>query len=162
MSTESLRDITLTATVVIFSSNMDLVIGHKHKKFHRIMPPGGKFEPLQDKDILGTALRETREEVWLVLFPGTGVFLDRNARPVSYAEYVETSSFEFPGKKESAIDHLFYFRLHDNSLHFNLENESRGIFFDRKTIQKEEVEIGWLTYGLPFLNIKNAILRVMR
>ena len=51
-----------------------------HNKLQMLIPVGGKRE-YKDRDMQDTGNRETAEEAGLALFPGTGVFLDRNGEP---------------------------------------------------------------------------------
>lgn len=67
---------TQTATVAIFSPDMREVLLIFNTKIGGLVPVGGKFDYTRDRDIADTALREAQEEAKIVLFPGSGIFLD--------------------------------------------------------------------------------------
>lgn len=163
MSIQSPLDMMMTATVCIFSPDMKEIIVKIHTKLNRIMPPWGKFDSHKDMTLLDTALRETREELWLALFPWTGVFLDVDGNPIIDAEPVQRDDFVMLGDSSiQGTDHLFFFRLHD-PIQFDIWGEgSRGYFFTKGQIERERWELEGNMYQLFFRSIRDAVLRVMQ
>lgn len=100
MSTQLREEIVPTATIAIFSPNMRRVLVIVNEKIDGIVPLGGKFDPQKDLHIYDTAFREVKEEGRILLFPGAGVFLDKDGKPVNDQPIIQESSFVFPdGKK---------------------------------------------------------------
>ena len=162
--TES-SEIIQTATVVIFSSDMRNIIVVINKKLNSILPPGGKFDPEKDNNILDTALREVLEEIGLVLSPKIGNFLDKNWVEIIIPEPVLVESFQFINGSGSAQDSLFFFRLHA-SLNFTLKNEMQWFFVNREFLLKERMTLGIDDYQMLLSNeqsgMRKMILNIVR
>lgn len=162
MSTESQNGLVRTATVVIFSAEMTGALVVVNRKLNRILPPWGKFDIHQDIDIIDTMLREIREEIRLVLFPATGVFLNKMGIPMIDPEPIQKEEFTFVhDSKMRGLDSLFFFRLH-TMVWFRLKGEVQGHFFTKEQIAQERAELESDMYEVLFPSLREAILRVMR
>ena len=148
MSTESQNDIIQTATVAIFSPDMQRVIMIVNRRLWRILPPWGKFDFRKDWDIVDTLLREIGEEIRLALFPGTGIFLDYGGKPTNHISPVFIENFEFIDGSGSAQDSLFFFRLHDELSWRILFGETQWFFLSKVELWQEKMERGGRTYEL--------------
>jgi hypothetical protein len=111
MSTQLREEIIPTATIAIFSPNMRRVLVTVNTKLDGIVPLGWKFDPQKDVHIYDTAFREVKEEGRILLFPGAGVFLDKDGKPTDNQPIIQEASFLFPDGKKGH-DSLFFFRLH--------------------------------------------------
>lgn len=162
MSTDSPSGTILTATVAIFSPDMAEVIMVINDKLNRIVPPWGKYDPAKDTNVFHTALREVKEEIWRVLSPSLGVFLDKNWMPILDPVPVQYEPFTFindPTKR--GCDSLYFFRLHEKLGH-DLRGEKSGFWLTKYQVLRKELEMGGQTYWVLFPRMQDAIERVMR
>lgn len=167
MSKESPSDdIIYTATVAIFSPDMKRVVMVVNLKLKRILPPGGKFDKTVDGDIIATAFREVKEEVWLVLSTQIGTFLNRSSQPVNTPEIINVESFRFINGAGWGQDSLFFFRLDDDK-NVSLLWQLQGFFVTKNEAMEMQMEKNGNEYGL-FLppeqksQMKDLILSVMK
>lgn len=158
MSTESLWEPIRTATVAIFSPDLRQVLLVYNQKLDGLVPPGGKFDPLRDRNILDTALYETSEETWLTLFQATGVFLDEQGQPIDYPLIVSENHFLFPNGRPGH-DSLYFFGLH-NMPHFKLKP---GTFWlEKSKYGWERIQIKERMYQFCARDIQSKVLSIMR
>lgn len=158
MSTESRIEPIQTATVGIFSPDLKHILLVYNAKLDGLVPPGGKYDKYRDRTLVGTAIREAWEETGILLFHGTGVFIDGWGTPINYPEVVSEMSFSFPDGQQGH-DSLYLFRLHEMP-RFQLKTESHWL--RRKQYSWERVEIWGKMYQFRALDIQEKILAIMQ
>ncbi len=172
MSMES-PQIIKTATVWIYSHDMRHALHIFNEKLNNELSTtkkpkwlwisaGWKHE-IGDIDIEYTAIREVGEETGITLGHLSGVFLDRNWKPVDTQEVIDTEGFNLNGKP--AQDFLFYFRLHPDSPFENIANllaTTQTIWLTREQINTGEVELNGKIQQIKSGWLREKILRVMK
>ncbi len=158
MSTQLIEEIIPTATIAIFSPNMRRVLVTVNEKLDGIVLLGGKFDPQKDLHIYDTAFREAKEEGKILLFPGAGVFLDKDAKPASDQPIIQESSFVFPDGKKGH-DSLFFFRLHNIPV-FHLPEST--FFVHKDEYKKNSFTFQGQTYQFRALDVRERVLAIMR
>lgn len=158
MSTESGQEIISTATIAIFSPNMRRVLVMVNCKLNGIVPLGGKIDPEKDAHIYDTAFREVKEEGRILLFPGAGVYLDKDGKPTDSQPIIQEASFLFPDGKKG-YDSLFFFRLHQIP-QFDLPENT--FFIHRDEYRKDSFTFKGRPYEFRALDVRAKILAIMR
>lgn len=158
MSTESGAEIIQTATVGIFSPWLEQILLVYNAKLDGLVPPGGKFNLWRDRNILDTALRETREETWLVLFHGSGVFLDERGAQVDTPVIIWEKDFIFPDGKRGH-DALFFFQLHDIP-EFALKAGAHWLTKAQYSLERREID--GKMHEFRALDVRKRVLAIMR
>lgn len=158
MSTESASEIIHTATVAIFSPNMRRILVTVNHKLNGVVPLGGKFDPEQDAHIYDTAFREAREEGNILLFPGAGVFLDKDGKPTNDQPIIQEVPFLFPDGKRGQ-DSLFFFRLHQVPP-FDLPKTT--FFLHKNEYKKDSFTYEGVPYEFRALDVREKVLAIMR
>jgi hypothetical protein len=158
MSTQLREEIIPTATIAIFSPNMRRILVIVNEKLDGIVPLGGKFDPQKDLNIYDTAFREVKEEGRILLFPGAGVFLDKDGKPVDDQPIIQEAPFLFPdGKKGN--DSLFFFRLHQMPK-FDLPEKT--FFIHKDEYRKDSFTFQGRLYEFRALDVRERVLGIMR
>ncbi len=158
MSTESPSEPIRTATVGIFSPDLSHILLVYNAKLDGLVPPGGKYDKNRDRTLVDTAIREVWEEVWFLLFHGTGVFMDGWGTPIDYPEVVSEMSFLFPDG-QIGCDSLYLFRLHEIP---GFELRPGLHWLNKKQYTWERVEIWEKMYQFRAPDIQQIILKIMR
>lgn len=158
MSTESRIEPIQTATVGIFSPDLEQTLLVYNAKLDGLVPPGGKYDKRRDITLVDTAIHEVSEETWILLFHGTGVFLDGQGMPIRDPWVISEMNFPFPDGQQGH-DSLYLFRLHEMP-RFQLKTGSHWLH--RKQYAWERVEIpGDRMYQFRALDIRDKILQIM-
>ncbi len=158
MSTQLREEIVPTATIAIFSPNMRRVLVTVNEKLDGIVPLGGKFDPQKDLHIYDTAFREVKEEGKILLFPETGVFLDKEGKPVNNQPIIQEMPFQFPDGRRGH-DSLFFFRLHEMPI-FRLPENT--FFICRGEYRRDSFEFQGRTYEFRALDVREKVLQIMK
>lgn len=159
MSTEFPPDIIQTATVAIFSPDMRRIIVIVNETCNMILPPGWTKE--DGEDILATAIREVKEEIWLSLLEIPGNFLDPSWNTVSHPEVIHQEKFIHPRNHKQAINSLYFFRLLEFIPEDLLQAELQWSYYTKEFILQDNIQIGGRNYPILDPETKKIILRVM-
>lgn len=160
MSRESAPDIIQTATVVIFSPDMLTVIMIVHEKLGMILPPGWTKE--DDEDILATAIREVKEEIWLNLLEIPGNFIDSSWNIVLDPAVIHQEEFTHPRNQKTALNSLYFFRLAEHIDEPQMIAELQWMNYTKSQISQKSVRIWEREYVILDPTTKEFILCVMR
>jgi 8-oxo-dGTP pyrophosphatase MutT (NUDIX family) len=161
MSTEFPRDIIQTATVAIFSPDMWGVIVIVHEKLRMILPPGWSREEC-DTDILATAIREVKEEIWLNLLEIPGNFIDSSWNIVFDPVVIHQEEFTHPRNQKTALNSLYFFRLAEHIDEPQMIAELQWMNYTKSQISQKSVRIWEREYVILDPTTKEFILCVMR
>jgi 8-oxo-dGTP pyrophosphatase MutT (NUDIX family) len=160
MSTEFPTDIIQTATVAIFSPDMRRVIVIVHEKLGMILPPGWTKE--DDEDILATAIREVKEEIWLNLLEIPGNFIDSSWNTVLDPVVIHQEEFTHPRNQQTALNSLYFFRLAEYIDESQMIAELEWMNYTKSQISQKSVQIWEREYVILDPTTKEFILCVMR
>lgn len=160
MSTEFTPDTIETATVAIFSPDMRRVIVIVHEKLGMILPPGWGREEW-DMDILATAIREVKEEIWLNLREIPGNFLDSSWNNVEDPVVIHQENFIFPHNQKKALNSLYFFRLGEYIDESQMIAELQWMNYTKSQISQKSIRIWEREYVILDPTTKEFILRVM-
>lgn len=161
MSTEFTSDKIETATVAIFSPDMRRVIVIVNEKLGMILPPGWSREEW-DIDILATAIREVKEEIWLNLLEIPGNFINSSWNTVLNPVVIHQENFIFPHNNKRALNSLYFFRLAEHIDESQMIAELQWMNYTKLQISQKTVQIWEREYVILDTTTKEFILCVMR